>query len=331
MTKQTLSISVTIEHFPLKNVFRISRGAKTQADVIVVKISDGDNEGWAEAVPYVRYGESIESVIKQVQDLAASVSSVSMFEKAMAELTSGSAKNALDCAFWDLKAKQQQISVAAQLELPNASPCVTAQTISIDTPEAMAKAVSDLGEAPMIKVKLDNNNIIEKMQAISQAAPNSKFIVDANEAWSIEDLQQVGEQLVKLNVALIEQPLPAGQDHQLIDLQCPVPLCADESCHTREDLAYLKGRYQVVNIKLDKTGGLTEAYELAKMAQQQGFDIMLGCMVGSSLAMAPASLLTPFAKYVDLDGPLLISQDREHGFAITDGIFPPLNPMLWGS
>jgi len=329
-----LTIEVINHQLPLKHVFRIARGAKTQADVIVVKISDGENTGWAEAVPYARYQESVSSVTNQINSLTDSslncVLTGENIAKLIAKLPAGAARNALDCAWWDLQAKQTKIPVAQLLKLAPAQPCVTAQTLSIDTPEAMAKAVAKLNNPPLVKVKLDNQDIIEKMTAIQQAAPNSQFIVDANEGWSIDDLKECCDQLDALNVVLIEQPLPAGQDQALIDFNSPVPLCADESCHTRNELNYLKGRYQVINIKLDKTGGLTEAVLLAQQARAQGFELMLGCMVASSLAMAPAGLLVNEAKFVDLDGPLLISEDREHGFEFNQGVMQPLSAKLWG-
>lgn len=325
-----LTIEVIQQQLPLKNVFRIARGAKTQADVIVVTISDGTNTGWAESVPYTRYQESVESVSQQIHELSRHTITNENINKYISTFHAGSARNALDCAWWDLQAKQRNTSVAKLLQLAPAKSCVTAQTLSIDTPSAMAKAVTALDNPPLVKVKLDNKDIIEKMTAIQQAAPNSEFIVDANEGWSIEDLNNCCDQLKALNVVLIEQPLPAGKDQDLIDFSSSVPLCADESCHTRAELEYLKNRYQVVNIKLDKTGGLTEAVLLAQAAKKQGFELMLGCMVGSSLAMAPAALLANEAKFVDLDGPLLISEDRQHGFEFEQGVMQPLSEKLWG-
>ncbi|MGB1261814.1 MAG: N-acetyl-D-Glu racemase DgcA [Cognaticolwellia sp.] len=325
-----LTVTVSHQQLPLKQVFRIARGAKTQADVIMVSICDGKNTGWAEAVPYARYQESIEQVMRQVNTLSTPSLSTENISEAISTLPAGAARNALDCAWWDLRAKQENCSVAELLKLTPALPCITAQTLSIDTPEAMAKAVAKLNNPPLVKVKLDNQDIVVKMTAIAQAAPNSEFIVDANEGWTIEDLTLCCPQLKALNVVLIEQPLPAGQDHALIDFTSPIPLCADESCHTRAELAYLKGRYQVVNIKLDKTGGLTEAVLLTQAAKAQGFELMLGCMVASSLAMAPLALLVNEAKFVDLDGPLLISEDRNNGFEFQQGVMMPLSAKLWG-
>lgn len=325
-----LVIKVVKEQFSLQHVFRIARGAKTQADVVVVTISDNHNTGWSEAVPYGRYQESLDSVIEQINTRSQSTLNSENITGLIASLPSGAARNALDCAWWDLQAKQKKTTVAALLALAPALPCVTAQTLSIDSPEAMAKAVLALNNPPLVKVKLDNQDIVEKMTAIAQAAPNSKFIVDANEAWTIDDLRHCCLQLKDLNVVLIEQPLPAGEDQELINFSSPIPLCADESCHTRAELKYLKNRYQVVNIKLDKTGGLTEAVLLAQEAKNQGFELMLGCMVGSSLAMAPLALLVNEAKFVDLDGPLLISADREDGFEFNQGLMQPLSGKLWG-
>ena len=325
-----LTITVEKQHFSLQHVFRIARGAKTQADVVVVTISDNSHSGWSEAVPYARYQESLDSVIAQINTLSQAPLNTENITGLIASLPAGAARNALDCAWWDLQAKQKNTSVATLLELSPALPCITAQTLSIDSPEAMAKAVVALNNPPLVKVKLDNQDIILKMTAIAQAAPNSQFIVDANEAWTIEDLRHCCQQLKALNVVLIEQPLPAGQDQELINFTSPIPLCADESCHTRAELDYLKNRYQVVNIKLDKTGGLTEAVLLAQAAKNQGFELMLGCMVGSSLAMAPIALLVNEAKFVDLDGPLLISADRENGFEFNQGVMQPLSAKLWG-
>jgi L-alanine-DL-glutamate epimerase-like enolase superfamily enzyme len=325
-----LVIKVLDQQLPLKNVFRISRGAKTHANVVMVTINDGVNTGWAEAVPYARYQESVEIVKEQISVFSKQSLDSENIGSYIGALSSGAARNALDCAWWDLKAKQHNTTVAQLLQLRPAAACITAQTLSIDTPDAMAKAVTELNNPPLVKVKLDNKDIVKKMTAIQRAAPNSDFIVDANEGWSIDDLISCCEQLKALNVVLIEQPLPAGQDQDLINFTSPIPLCADESCHTRAELEYLKNRYQVVNIKLDKTGGLTEAVLLMQEAKKQGFEVMIGCMVGSSLGMAPAGLLVNDAKFVDLDGPLLIKEDRKHGFEYNQGLMQPLGAKLWG-
>ncbi|MEL0647899.1 N-acetyl-D-Glu racemase DgcA [Pseudoalteromonas agarivorans] len=332
MTQLSINIIKTYtQSFQLKSVFKIARGAKTQANVVSVILSDGKNNGWAEAVPYARYNESVSSVIAQIENINQlnHYKVTNSFESLVANMPAGAARNVLDCALWDLKAKQQN-STVAQLLNKQTTACICAQTLSIDTPQAMAGAVTALNNPPLVKVKLDNHNIINKMTAIAKAAPTSQFIIDANEGWSFDDLTKNVEQLKQLNVVLIEQPLPVGADTDLLNFESPIALCADESCHTRIDLPYLKNRYHVINIKLDKTGGLTEANLLATQAKKQGFEIMLGCMVASSLAMAPLSLLSSEATYVDLDGPLLINTDRSHGFKFNQGVMQPLNTDLWG-
>ena len=316
--------------FPLAQVFRIARGAKTKAQVIEVTLEENGCVGHAESVPYARYQESIATVTSQLDYVQGKLAQGISLDNVLASMAAGSAKNAIDCAYWDLKAKLRKKPVHQLLGLSQVQRCTTAQTLSIDTPENMAKAAKNLSFPPLIKVKLDNESILEKMQAIYDASPNSQFIVDANEGWSIVDLIECVPKLAELNVVLIEQPLPTGQDQALIDYDFPVALCADESCHTRRELAYLKGRYDAINIKLDKTGGLTEALLLAREATALGFDLMVGCMVGTSLAMAPAYLLAGQAKYVDLDGPLLVDQDRPFGFDIKNGEMPALDFRLWG-
>jgi len=324
------SFQLIHQSLPLKQVFRIARGAKTSAEVLVLTLTDGQHIGWSEAVPYARYNESIKSVGKEIATIATELENGLEPQALQSLLPPGAARNLVDCALWDLKAKQQQQSVEQLLGLPQANACVTAQTLSIDTPTAMSKAAMALGKARLIKIKLDAEQVLPKMRAVHAAAPNSQFIVDANESWDFALLKRVADQLHQLNVVLIEQPLPASQDQTLADFSSPIPLCADESCHTSADIARLKGRYQAINIKLDKTGGLTEAVKLLKQAQQQELQIMTGCMVGSSLAMAPAFLLTTHAQFVDLDGPVLIANDKEQGFAIEQGVMTPTEQHLWG-
>lgn len=325
-----MSLSFEQKDFPLAQVFRIARGAKTKAQVVEVTLTQDGCIGHAESVPYARYQESIDTVTSQLAYVQAKLAKGISLDNVLASMAAGSAKNAIDCAYWDLKAKLHKKPVHQLLNLAQVDSCTTAQTLSIDTPENMAKAAQKLNFPPLIKVKLDNESIIEKMQAIHDASPNSQFIVDANEGWSITDLVECAPKLAELNVVLIEQPLATGHDQALIDHDFPVALCADESCHTRKDLAYLKGRYDAINIKLDKTGGLTEAMALAQEATALGFELMVGCMVGTSLAMAPAYLLAGRAKYVDLDGPLLVAQDRPFGFNIQGGVMPALDFRLWG-
>ncbi len=332
-------IALFSQSFTLANVFRISRGAKTQAKTLVVVISDNNHFGWAESVPYARYQESIASASTQLITAITQNNTLAKLKQQAAKHVSGAASNALNCALLDLQAKQQQKSVQQLLALKNAKPCVTAQTLSIDTPSAMAKAAQALAPAPLIKVKLDNDCILKKMTAVHAASPKSRFIIDANESWTVEDLTANDHALSLLNVDLIEQPLPAGNDQALAELSLKVDLCADESCHNLEslnnlnnlnNLSELATRYNAINIKLDKTGGLSQAVELMRAAQAHQLKIMLGCMVASSLAMAPISLLSPYADFIDLDGPVLIKHDRAQGFNIKAGMMSPLNQQLWG-
>jgi L-alanine-DL-glutamate epimerase-like enolase superfamily enzyme len=325
-----LQCTATHQQWRLAKEFRISRGVKTQADVVVVTLSDGQHTGWAEAVPYARYDETVESVMAQISKVAPQLTSTTTGQDLLALLPAGAARNAVDCALWDLTAKQRQQPVEQLVDITALTPLVTAQTLSLDTVDKMAAEAASLGERPLIKIKLDRELVLERMRAIALAAPNSRFIIDANEAWDIDLLKQLLPQLKQLNVALIEQPLPSSEDHQLAGLKPEIPLCADESCHTSDDLPRLAGLYQAINIKLDKTGGLTEALQLLTAAQQQGFIIMTGCMVGTSLAMAPAFLIAQSAAFVDLDGPLLLATDREHPFNFNHGQIQLLPSELWG-
>lgn len=328
----SITLEVSARVFPLARVFRISRGARIQAEVIEVSLKHGSWKGWGESVPYSRYGESIESVTSQLERVANLIGSVDDHQHLADWLPAGAARNALDCAFWDLKAKIAERSVADMLDLPVAETCFTAQTISIDSIENMRESAKALQGSPLIKVKLDPESVVEKIKAIHEATPLSRLIVDANEAWKIDDLRAVAGPLKEYGVVLIEQPLPADEDAALEGYECPIPLCADESCHTSKDLAGLRGRYQAVNIKLDKTGGLSEAMALYNMAKTMGFSIMVGCMVGSSLAMAPAYLLCKQADFVDLDGPILMAEDRVNGFCFDNGrMWQPSKGFLWGT
>ncbi|MBU3021024.1 N-acetyl-D-Glu racemase DgcA [Aestuariibacter sp. A3R04] len=325
-----LTFTVNRETFPLAQVFRISRGAKTAAEVIIVTVSDGTHTGWGESVPYARYGESLESVTAQIEAVIPSLANLTDHNKLPDLLPAGSARNALDCAFWDLTAKVSGSPVSSLLALPVSQHCFTAQTISVDTIDNMRASAAKLQGAPLIKVKLDPDSVVEKVRAIHQASPQSQLIVDANEGWTVDALKAVANDLKACNVVLIEQPVPANEDAALEGYHCPVPLCADESCHTSDNLETLRKRYQAINIKLDKTGGLTEAVALYKRAKAMDFSIMVGCMVGTSLAMAPAYLLCDGADFVDLDGPLLIANDRPNGFVFENGNMTCPKNFLWG-
>ncbi len=328
------------ESIALAKPFKISRGTKTHAEVIVLAISIGDAKGWAEAVPYARYNESIastNSILEKVEAILLAFeypSSLALVEYAQAYVTenlpASSAKNLLDCALWDLKASITHTSVNRLLKLKEVTQLVSAQTLSVDSIELMLANAKDMSHLPLIKIKLDAVDIVVKMQAIHQVCPNSKFIIDANEAWSFDILQDVVASLASLNVALIEQPLPAGQDDELILFTSPIPLCADESCHTSADITVLATKYNMVNIKLDKTGGLSEALALANAAKAAELQIMLGCMVASSLAMAPIFILAEYANFVDLDGPVLVAIDRDNGFEFTGAVMQKPTNLLWG-
>lgn len=321
------------ESFRLVKEFKISRGAKTHAHVLVLEVSSVGKvkfTGWAEAVPYARYNESIESVVAQLEEASKHIKQLADQTKLNKLLPPGSARNLLDCALWDFRAKLENKSVASLLGVKQANTVLSAQTLSVDNIETMQSEAELLSHLPLLKVKLDANDIVAKMKAIHGACPNSDFIVDANEAWNIETLNRVVPELTQLNVKLIEQPLPADNDEGLLDINSAIPLCADESCHTAERLPELLGKYQAINIKLDKTGGLTEAFTLANAAKAANLQIMLGCMVASSLAMAPIYLLSEFADYIDLDGPVLVANDRENGFFFKECRMSVPTNLLWG-
>ena len=319
-------IQAKVEIFPLAHVFRISRGARTQAEVVTVTIEKDGVTGRGECVPYARYNETLESVIKQVESLPADIDKETLQDT----LPPGAARNAVDCALWDFECKKrdQRIWKIAGIQVPEQK--ITAYTLSLDEPKNMFKQAEKNSNRPLLKVKLGTPNDMPRLEAVRKGAPNSEIIVDANEGWDAELYSQLAPELVRLGVKLVEQPLPADQDGDLIGLPRPLPICADESCHDRKSLEKLIGKYDFVNIKLDKTGGLTEALLLKNKALEAGFKIMVGCMVGSSLAMAPATLIAQNATFVDLDGPLLLAHDRRHGLLYDESwVHPPLKD-LWG-
>ena len=319
-------IQAKVEIFPLAHVFRISRGARTQAEVVTVTIEKDGVTGRGECVPYARYNETLESVIKQVESLPADIDKETLQDT----LPPGAARNAVDCALWDFECKKrdQRIWKIAGIQVPEQK--ITAYTLSLDEPENMFKQAEKNSNRPLLKIKLGTPNDMPRLEAVRKGAPNSEIIVDANEGWDAELYSQLAPELVRLGVKLVEQPLPANQDGDLIGLPRPLPICADESCHDRKSLEKLIGKYDFVNIKLDKTGGLTEALQLKDKALEAGFKIMVGCMVGSSLAMAPATLIAQNATFVDLDGPLLLAHDRRHGLLYDESwVHPPVKD-LWG-
>jgi L-alanine-DL-glutamate epimerase-like enolase superfamily enzyme len=319
-------IQAKVEIFPLAQVFRISRGARTQAEVVTVIYEKDGIIGRGECVPYARYNETLESVIKQIEDLPDSIDKETLQEN----LPPGAARNAVDCALWDFECKKldQRIWETANIQQPEKN--ITAYTLSLDEPENMFKQAEKNSNRPLLKIKLGTPNDMPRLEAVRKGAPNSEIIVDANEGWDAEIYSQLAPQLVRLGVKLVEQPLPADKDDDLIGLPRPLPICADESCHDRKSLEKLIGKYDFVNIKLDKTGGLTEALLLKNKALEAGFKIMVGCMVGSSLAMAPATLIAQNATFVDLDGPLLLAQDRQHGLLYDESWVHPPVKNLWG-
>ena len=319
-------IQAEVEIFPLAHVFRISRGARTQAEVVTVTIEKDGVTGRGEWVPYARYNETLESVIKQVESLPADIDKETLQDT----LPPGAARNAVDCALWDFECKKrdQRIWKIAGIQVPEQK--ITAYTLSLDEPKNMFKQAEKNSNRPLLKIKLGTPNDMPRLEAVRKGAPNSEIIVDANEGWDAELYSQLAPELVRLGVKLVEQPLPADQDGDLIGLPRPLPICADESCHDRKSLEKLIGKYDFVNIKLDKTGGLTEALQLKDKALEAGFKIMVGCMVGSSLAMAPATLIAQNATFVDLDGPLLLAHDRRHGLLYDESwVHPPVKD-LWG-
>jgi L-alanine-DL-glutamate epimerase-like enolase superfamily enzyme len=324
------SLNATAETFPIRGSFTISRGSRTESRVIVATITDGGRTGRGECVPYARYGESLDSVRAQIESVAGDIAAGAGRERLRDLLPPGAARNAIDCALFDLEAKSQGVRAWDVAGITAPVPCITAFTISLGVPEAMAEATAAAGQRPLLKVKLGGEGDIERMRAVRAAAPEARLIVDANEAWSPAQYPPFAEAAAGLGVELIEQPFPAGEDAILGRLPRPVPVCADESCHDRASLDGLDGRYDFINIKLDKTGGLTEALELAAAARARGLGIMVGCMLGTSLAMAPAVLVASAAGFVDLDGPLLLALDRDNGLSYKSGLVHPPEPELWG-
>jgi L-alanine-DL-glutamate epimerase-like enolase superfamily enzyme len=325
-----LSLSISIEHWPIAGVFTISRGAKTEAAVVVAQLDQGEFSGRGECVPYARYGESVDSVVAAIEAMRAPLAhglDRAALQHAMAP---GAARNALDCAFWDLEAKRSRCAVHALLELGAPRALTTAYTISLGTPEAMAGATKQASGRDLLKIKLGGAGDPARIAAVRQAAPDAALIVDANEAWSADNLADNLAACARANVKLIEQPLPAGRDGALAEINRSIVICADESVHDRASLAGLAGKYDAINIKLDKTGGLTEALAMAEEAERLGFDLMVGCMVATSLAMAPAMLLAQKARFVDLDGPLLLARDRPNGLLYQGSLVHPPSPALWG-
>jgi L-alanine-DL-glutamate epimerase-like enolase superfamily enzyme len=330
MTPPFPSLSVRVERWPIAGAFTISRGAKTEAAVVVAELSDGPHRGRGECVPYARYGETVDGVAAAIAALAPAIAQGLDRARLQSAMAPGAARNALDCAFWDLEAKRAGHPVHALAGLGAPQPLITAFTISLGSPDAMGQAAAKASERALLKVKLGGADDPARIRAVRQAAPRAELIVDANEGWSSDDLAGNLAACAQAGVTLVEQPLPAGRDDALAHMARVLPVCADESVHATASLAALIGKYDAINIKLDKTGGLTEALAMAKEAERLGFALMAGCMVATSLAMAPAMLLAQRARVVDLDGPLLLAHDRADGLRYDGSLVYPPQPALWG-
>ncbi|GGH26687.1 dipeptide epimerase [Alsobacter metallidurans] len=325
------SLSVAVERFPIAGAFTIARGSRTEAVVVTATIGDRGVIARGECVPYARYGESVESVTAQIEAARAFVEGGGDRHGLLGAMPAGAARNAVDCALWDLEAKTTGVPAHVLAGLDRVAPATTCFTISLGAPDAMAEATAKAADRPILKIKLGGGaEDGARIAAVRRAAPDAVLVVDANEGWREHDVAAQLAACAAAGVALVEQPLPAGQDDLLASLESPIPLCADESAHGLAELAATAERYDAINIKLDKTGGLTAALELAAAARAAGLDIMVGCMVGTSLAMAPAMLLSPGARYVDLDGPLLLARDREPGLRYEGGLVFPPSRALWG-
>jgi L-alanine-DL-glutamate epimerase-like enolase superfamily enzyme len=323
-------LHVTHESWPIAGRFTISRGSKTKADVVVVMIQENGSQGRGECVPYSRYGETIDGVLAALEEAREAVEQGMTRERIAPIIEPRAARNAVDCALWDLEAKRGGIPVWQLARLDAPIPLITAYTLSLDTPDAMAAAAAKSAERPLLKLKLGQEGDIERLAAVRKAAPRSRLIVDANEGWPPSDVQTLLAACEHAGVELVEQPLPAADDELLRHIHRAVPVCADESAHDRTGLPALIGKYDAINIKLDKTGGLTEALALAEAAAAAGLKLMAGCMVATSLSMAPAMLVGQRSSFVDLDGPLLLARDREPGIAFDGSLMHPAPRELWG-
>ena len=325
-----LTLTIAVERWPIRGSFTISRGAKTEAAVVVAELTDGNVRGRGECVPYARYGETIEGVTAALEAMRPQIQQGLDRAGLQPAMPAGAARNALDCAFWDLAAKRAGQPAYVLAGLPAPGPVTTAYTISLGEPAVMAQAAERAGHRTLLKIKLGGDDDPERIRAVRTAAPKATLIVDANEGWNDNNLGVNLDACAQAGVALVEQPLPDGHDDLLARIKRPLPVCADESVHDRASLPALAKKYDAVNIKLDKTGGLTEALAMLADAEQRNFTIMIGCMVATSLAMAPAMLLAQTARFVDLDGPLLLSRDRPDGLRYADSLVYPPTPALWG-
>ena len=325
-----MKLAVREDVFPIAGAFTISRGTRTESRVVTVELEQGGVRGWAECYPYARYGETVSSVMAQIEAMAPALSD-GMDRMALQDaMPPGAARNGLDCAFWDFEAKAAGKRVWDLAGLPAPGPEVTAYTLSLAEPDTMRAKAAENAHRPVLKIKLGGSGDIDRLRAVREGAPNAKIVVDANEGWDAANYAAIAPVVLELGVAMVEQPLPASDDAALNGMDRPLPVCADESCHDRASLPALAGKYDMINIKLDMTGGLTEALALKAEAEAQGYGIMVGCMIGSSLGMAPATLVAQGAAVVDLDGPLLLAADRDTPLTYdARGVHPP-EPDLWG-
>lgn len=319
-------IEVHADTFKLAQVFTISRGSRTAAEVLTVRVTRDGVTGWGECVPYARYDETLQSVTDQINSLPADIDRAAL----QSALPAGAARNAVDCALWDLEAKIKGVRVWDLIGVAAPKPEITAYTLSLDTPENMRAQAAKNAARPLLKIKLGTPDDMPRLEAVRAGAPDTPIIIDANEGWSAEVYSELAPHLIRLGVKMVEQPLPADADDMLGEIDRPLPVCADEACHDRASLPKLVGKYDMLNIKLDKTGGLTEALKLNAAAREAGFQVMVGCMVGSSLAMAPATIVAQGAEFTDLDGPLLLAEDRDTPLLFdAAGVHAPAAP-LWG-
>ncbi|MEM0990603.1 MAG: N-acetyl-D-Glu racemase DgcA [Pseudomonadota bacterium] len=325
-----MRLSVDEDVFPIAGGFTISRGTRTESRVVTVRVEQDGVTGWGECYPYARYDETVDSVMDQLRAQSDALAGGMDRQALQDAMPPGAARNGLDCALWDWQAKSTGTPVWQLAGLPEPKPEITAYTLSLADPEVMRAKAAENAHRPVLKIKLGGAGDIERLRAVRDGAPNAKIVVDANEGWTAETYAQIAPVVLELGVAMVEQPLPAGDDAALAGMDRPLPVCADEACHDRASLPEIAGKYDMINIKLDKTGGLTEALALKAEAQRLGLQIMVGCMIGSSLGMAPATLVAQGAAVVDLDGPLLLAKDRPNPLSYdAAGVHPPA-PELWG-
>lgn len=330
ISRMARRLTALSERFPIAGSFTISRGTKTEAEVVTCTITDGTYAGRGECVPYRRYGETVEGVLAAIEAIGPAIESGISREELRRAMPAGAARNAVDCALWDLEAKTAATPAWRKVCATMPHPLVTAYTLSLGDPATMAEQARANANRPLLKVKVGGDGDMERVRAVVAAAPDSRIVLDANEGWTEADVLSHLEECARLGVALVEQPLPAGRDGILASIPHPVPICADESVHTASGLEKLAGLYDAVNIKLDKAGGLTEAIAMRDRARALGLSVMVGCMVGTSLAMAPAVLIAQDAEYVDLDGPLLLARDRDPGLVYAGSLVSPPDARLWG-